>query len=224
MPDIRGVILDVDGTLIDSNDAHAHAWVDAFAEFGYHVPFGKVRRLIGMGSDKLVSAAIGLEKTDPKARWIVTRRLDIFKTHYLPHIKAFPGTQSLLKRMHDQGLKLAVATSAKKDELAPLLKIAGATDLIEEKTSSDDVKRSKPDPDIVQAALERLQMPREDTVMIGDTPYDVDAAHNAGIPIIAFRCGGWHDFNGVLAVYGGPADLLAHYEESPLSRSIAARG
>jgi phosphoglycolate phosphatase-like HAD superfamily hydrolase len=120
--------------------------------------------------------------------------------------------------MRDRGLKLAVASSAKKDELTPLLKVFGADDLIQDKTSSDDANNSKPDPDIVHAALKQLGLPSEVAVMLGDTPYDVEAAAKAGVAVIAFRCGGWSDSDlaGALAVYADPADLLAHYDSSPL--------
>jgi HAD superfamily hydrolase (TIGR01509 family) len=216
--DIRGVILDVDGTLIDSNDAHARAWVEALAEFGYAVPYEKVRPLIGMGGDKLMPAVGGPSEESAEGKQITQRRAEIFKQRYLPTLKAFPVTRELLEHMRARGLKRAVASSAKQDELEPLLKLAGADDLIEKKTSSDDADSSKPDPDIVQVALEKLGLPPEQVVMIGDTPFDVEAAGKAGIGTIALRCGGWHDHDlvGALAVYQDPADLLARYDSSPL--------
>lgn len=104
-----------------------------------------------------------------------------------------------------------------------LVEQAGVRDLIEEATSSDDADRSKPDPDIVQAALRRLRLASERVVMIGDTPYDVEAAQRAGVAIIALRCGGWDDaaLNGALAIYDDPADLLAYHDTSPLGRTHA---
>jgi len=219
---LRGVILDVDGTLVDSNDAHASAWVDAFEEFGYTTDFEKVRRCIGMGSDKLIPEIIGIDKDDPKVKTISKRRTEIFKHRYLPSLKPFDRVRQMVEKMQQSGLKVVVASSAKKDELKPLLEVAGITDLIEEKTSSDDAKNSKPDPDIVIAAVKESGFKPHELVMLGDTPYDIEAARKAGVPVIAVRCGGWYDYElkGALAIYDDPADLLANYEKSPLAQPI----
>jgi HAD superfamily hydrolase (TIGR01509 family) len=208
---VRGVILDVDGTLVDSNDAHAHAWVDALAEQDIHVPFEKVRPLIGMGGDKLLPEITGIKEETPEGKKISERRGEIFKSKYLPAVKAFPGVRQLLEHIRDSGVKLVVASSAKEDELKPLLKIAEADDMIEEKTSSYDAENSNPDPDIIQAALNEIGLRADQVVMIGDTPYDIKAASRAGIKTIAFRCGGWDDdgLAGAIAIFDGPADLLA---------------
>jgi HAD superfamily hydrolase (TIGR01509 family) len=219
---IRGVILDVDGTLVDSNDAHAHAWVDALAEHGIDVEFEKVRSLIGKGGDKLLPEVSGIEEETPEGESISKRRGEIFKERYLPKLKAFPSARELLQRMRDEGLKLVVASSAKEDELNPLLKIAGATGLVEEKTSSDDAENSKPDPDIVKAALDSAGFAPDEAVMLGDTPYDIESASRAGVRVIALRSGGWKDadLSGAIAIYDDPADLLARYESSPLKKGI----
>jgi phosphoglycolate phosphatase-like HAD superfamily hydrolase len=216
---IRGVILDVDGTLVDSNDAHARAWVEGLREGGFDVPFERVRPLIGMGGDKLLPEVTGLSDEHPRAKRVGDRRGEIFKSRYLPSLRAFPKTRELLLRMRDQGLKLAVASSAQPDELHALLRIAGASDLIEGASSAGDAESSKPDPDVVHAALGRLTLGPTEVLMIGDTPYDVEAASRAGVGSIAFRCGGWDDTRlaGALAVYDGPADLLARFDESPLA-------
>jgi HAD superfamily hydrolase (TIGR01509 family) len=217
---IRGIILDIDGTLVDSNDAHARAWVEALAEHGVDVSFAEVRRLIGMGGDKLLPKVAAIPEDAPAGEAISRRRGEIFKTRYLPNIKAFPRTRELLLRMREDGLQLVVASSAKEEELKPLLEIAGAADLIAEKTSSDDADQSKPDPDIVEAALAGADFSAAEAVMLGDTPYDIQAATGAGVRVIAFRSGGWSDAElaGALAIYDGPADLLAHYDESPLKQ------
>ena len=216
MTTIRGVILDVDGTLVDSNDAHAHAWVDALAEHGYQVPFEKVRRLIGMGGDKLLPAVAGIEKDSAPGKAIDRRRGEIFKARYLPTLRPFPEVRALLQRMRDQGWKLVVASSAKADELDPLLKIAQAADLVAETTSSNEAEHSKPSPDIVQVALDKLGRPAQPAVMLGDTPYDVEAAAKAGVRTVAFRCGGWGDpdLAGAWQVYDDAADLLAHFDQA----------
>ena len=216
---VRGVILDVDGTLVDSNDAHAHAWIEALAEHGYDVPLETVRPLIGMGGDKLMPRVIGVNGESEEGQAIDARRGDIFRTRYLPHLQAFPKVRELLAFIKERGLELVVASSSEKETLEPLLELAGATDLIESKTSTDDADASKPSPDIVGAALEHLSLPKENVVMIGDTPYDVEAAGRAGVALIGLRCGGWDDagLEGAMAIYDDPADLLAHYDASPLA-------
>lgn len=219
---LRAILLDIDGTLIDSNDAHAHAWVDAFAEAGVTVPFEKVRKLIGMGGDKLMPEVSGIEEETPEGKRISERRKAIFMAKYLPHIHACPGTRALLDRLEAAGLKLVVATSAKSDELSGLLEVAEAPELEESATSSDDAENSKPDPDIVEAALERAGVKPQEAVMLGDTPYDLEAARRAGVPLIAVRTGGWSDeaLAGAIAVYDDPADLLAHLDASPLAAAM----
>ena len=222
MARIHAVIFDVDGTLVNSNDAQAKSWVEALKEFGYSVPYEKVRPLIGMGGDKVLPETIGVQKDSEKGKQISKRRSEIFKEKYLPTIQAFPGAQELLNRMREQGLKLAIASSAQPDELRSLLQIVGAADLIEDKTSSEDAKSSKPDPDVMQVTLKKVGYPPNEVVMIGDTPYDIEAASKVGVATIAFRCGGWNDSDlaGAIAIYNDPADLLAHYDSSPLVQGV----
>jgi HAD superfamily hydrolase (TIGR01509 family) len=217
---LQGVIFDVDGTLVDSNDAHAQSWVDTFAEAGYDVPFEVVRPLIGMGADKLLPKTIGIRHDSEQGKKLIKRRSEIFRERYLPNLRPLPGARGLVLRVRDDGLKAIVATSAKDDELKGLLKAAEVDDLMEEKATASDAKRSKPDPDIVEAAIEESGLPSSNAVMIGDTPYDVEAATRAGVRIIAFRSGGWDDasLKGAAQIYDGPADLLAHYDASLLGR------
>jgi HAD superfamily hydrolase (TIGR01509 family) len=217
---LKGVIFDIDGTLVDSNDAHAQSWVDTFAEAGYEVPFEAVRPLIGMGADKLLPKTIGIRHDSEQGKKLIKRRSEIFRERYLPNLRPFPGARGLVLRVRDDGLKAIVATSAKDDELKGLLKAAEVDDLMEEKATASDAKRSKPDPDIVEAAIEESGLPSSNAVMIGDTPYDVEAATRAGVRIIAFRSGGWDDasLKGAAQIYDGPAHLLAHYEASLLGR------
>ena len=222
---VTGVILDVDGTLVDSNDAHARAWADVLRPAGYEVSLDHLRRLIGMGSDKLLRAAVGVEKDSPTGglRQLSEQRKRVFAERYLPHLRPTRGAPELLDRLRQQGLDLRVASSAEGDELAGLLAVCGATDLVSRATPPDEVESSKPEPDVVQAALRKLARPAAEVVMLGDTPYDVEAAVRAGVGIIAVRCGGWDDpdLRGALAIYADPADLLAHYTESPLARPLA---
>ena len=210
----RAILFDVDGTLVDSNDAHAHAWVQAFAESGITVDFHDVRRLIGMGGDKLMPRVSGIEEDTSTGKSISHRRREIFKTEYLPRLRAFRDADRLAALLSARGYTLVAASSAKRDELTPLLDVAGVTRHFDGATSSDDAEESKPDPDIVEAALKRAKAAPQDAVMIGDTPYDLEAARRCGVPLIAFRCGGWgdEDLAGAVAIYDGPWDLLAAVE------------
>ena len=214
------VILDIDGTLLDSNDAHARAWVDAFGEAGIEVDYERVRRSIGMGGDKLMPHVAGLTEDSPEGHRIAQRRGEIFKSRYLPHVAPFPRVRELVERFAQGGFTIVVASSAQEDELGPLLERAGVADLIESKTSSDDAENSKPDPDIVKAALRRSGAPRHAAVMLGDTPYDVAAARRTGIAVVGVECGGWsrNDLHDASAIYASPADLLERYEESIFAR------
>ncbi len=220
MAHIRGVILDVDGTLVDSNDQHAHSWVEAMAEYGYTVPFDKVRPLIGMGGDKVLPETLGIDKDSPQGEKIGKRRGEIFKQRYLSTVRPFPHAQDLLNHMRERGLKLAIASSSKPDELKDLLSIVGAADLIQDKSSEKDTSNSKPSPDVMHITLQKIGLPADTVLMIGDTAYDIEAAQKVGIGTIAFRCGGWSDSDlaDAISIYDGPADLLAHYDTSPLAR------
>jgi HAD superfamily hydrolase (TIGR01509 family) len=217
---LQGVIFDIDGTLVDSNDAHAQSWVDTFAEADYDVPFDVVRPLIGMGGDKLLPKTAHIEADSEEGKKLTKRRMEIFREKYLPHLQPLPGSRALVLRVRKEGLTPVVATSAKDKELHSLLKAAQVDDLMEEKATASDAKRSKPDPDIVRAAINESGIASDKLVMIGDTPYDVEAASRAGVRIIAFRSGGWTDeqLKGAVEFYDGPQDLLNHYESSLLGR------
>ncbi len=210
-------LLDVDGTLIDSNDAHALAWVDAFAAHGHEVAFAKVRDLIGKGGDKLLPETIHLEKDSPEGEAIAKQRSAIFAKTYLPQLRAFPEARELLLALKEAGLKLVVATSAQGDELSALLQQAGLDDLIQAAATSSDAKGSKPDPDIVLAALRAAGCRPAEAVMLGDTPYDVEASVKAGVTVVGLRCGGWkdEDLSGAAAVYDDVRDLRKHLARSP---------
>jgi HAD superfamily hydrolase (TIGR01549 family) len=215
---VRGVIFDVDGTLLDSNDAHARAWVDALNEAGIDASYERVRPLIGMGGDKILSTLAGIEENKDDAKRISERRIQILMEEYFPGVRAFAGGRALLERLRRAGLKLAIASSAKKEELDALLDRAGVKDLIDVATSSGDVEKTKPDPDIIEAALKRLALPPDQVLMVGDTPYDVKAGSRAGVRVIAVRSGGWSDeaLKGAIGVYDNVADMLAHFDELPI--------
>jgi HAD superfamily hydrolase (TIGR01509 family) len=220
MSTIRGVILDVDGTLVDSNEAHAQAWLTAMRKHGFKVEAERVRKLIGMGGDNLLPEAISVEAESDLGEKLSDQRASVFQDEYLPHLKAFPQVRALLERMAERGLRLVVASSAQADELEPLLDLARVADLIEQQTSSSDADNSKPNPDIVQAALDQLGLAPHETLMLGDSPYDVEAAAKAGVRVVAVRSGGFTDeeLRGAIAIYDDVADLLARFEESPFGR------
>jgi len=219
MTRFRGVILDVDGTLVDSNDAHAKAWTTSMAENGFKVPFAAIRKLIGMGGDKLMPTAIGVEEEAPVGKKIAKRRKEIFLSEHLPNLFPTPGAEELVAYLKKRGFKMAVASSATEEELSPLLRVCRADQYVVAKTSSDDAENSKPDPDIVLAALRQLGMTAKETVMLGDTAYDIQAAKKAGVGVIALRCGGWGDVDlaGAMAIYDHPAHLLHEFDSSPLA-------
>ena len=215
---IRAALLDIDGTLIDSNDAHARAWVAAGAEFGHDIHFDRVRPLIGMGGDRVTPMMTGHDEDSPEGERIVERRGEIFREQHLPGLVPTRGARALLERMKAAGLELVVATSASREDMNVLLERAGIRDLIEERTSSSDADASKPAPDIVEAALALAGVAPSEAIMLGDTPYDVAAARNAGVECVVLRCGGrWTDgdFAGAVAIYDDPADLLAQWDSSP---------
>jgi HAD superfamily hydrolase (TIGR01509 family) len=213
---LRGIIFDIDGTLLDSNDAHADSWVEIFSEAGYEVPFDVVRPLIGMGGDKLLPMTIGVEADSDEGQRLSKKRWELFKNKYVPTLRPLDGARALVQRIRNDGLATVIATSAQAEELHVLLKAAEVADLMEAKATSSDAEHSKPDPDVVQAAIEKSGFKKSELLMIGDTPYDVEAARRAGIPIIAFLSGWWlsSKLTGAGAIYGGPADLLANYETS----------
>lgn len=223
MPALRAILLDIDGTLVDSDDAHAHAWVKALSKHDIAIPFPEVRRLIGKGGDKLLPELTGIAADSPAGEAISHSRADIFQREFLPSLQPFPRVKELLTRLQHDGFRLGVASSAKDDELASLLRVCGADEFIEAKTSSDDADNSKPDPDVIHAALKKLGLPPAQVLLLGDTSYDVQAGQKADVQVVAVRCGGWTDANltGAIAIYDDVADLVRHYAESPLNHGIS---
>lgn len=219
---LQAVILDVDGTLVISNDAHAQSWVEAFAVYGYDVPFEKVRPLIGMGGDKVIPQMVpGLSDKEGDGKKISEKRKELIINHFGPQLAAANGSRQLILHIQQAGLRTIIASSATSQELSVLLKAAQVDDLLKEATTSSDAEASKPAPDIVEAALHKLKLEPNQAVMIGDTPYDIQSAGGVGIGVIAVRCGGFDDAQlaGAIAIYNDPADLLAHYDSSPLGQT-----
>ncbi|HEY0793505.1 MAG TPA: HAD family hydrolase [Chthoniobacterales bacterium] len=214
----KALIFDVDGTLVDSVDLHAQAWQDGFREFGKEVGFAEARSQIGKGSDTLLPAFLNQDELAEFGEALTKRRGEIFKERYLDQVKPFPQVRELFEHLRREHWKVALASSGKADEVEYHQKLLGIKDLVDVATSSADAEKSKPHPDIFAAALGKLELPsKEEIVVIGDTPYDVEAAGKAGLRTLAVRCGGFAEEElrkaGAVGIYQDPADLLARYEE-----------
>jgi HAD superfamily hydrolase (TIGR01549 family) len=217
----EAVIFDVDGTIVDSVDLHAQAWQAAFEKFGKIIPFQSVRRQIGKGSDQLLPVFFSKQELAEFGEELDKYRGDLFKREYLPRVKGFPKVRDLFERLKQDRKQIGLASSAKPDELKAYKKAARIEDLIETETSSGDAEKSKPHPDIFQAARDRLPGVAVDRIIVvGDTPYDAEAAAKAKLRTLGMLSGGWQEEKlrraGCIAVYRDPADLLARYDESPL--------
>ncbi|WP_345816172.1 HAD family hydrolase [Paraburkholderia sp. PREW-6R] len=217
---IQAAIFDIDGTLVDSVDLHARAWQEAFAQFGHDVTFEQARSQIGKGGDQLIPVFLSADQQREYGEALEQWRGEHFRSTYLPMIRPFSAVPELIKRVRDAGLRVAVASSAKKEELDIYLEIAGIKPLIDESTSSEDADRSKPAPDIFEVALKKLDIAAAQAIAIGDTPYDAQAARKAGLQAIGVLSGGFTEADlragGCVAVYPGPGALLACFETSPL--------
>jgi HAD superfamily hydrolase (TIGR01549 family) len=218
----KAAIFDLDGTLLDSVDLHAIAWHEAMVRFGHDVSFEQARRQIGKGGDKLIPVFLSADEERDHGKEMEEWRGKRFKTEYLPLVRPFSAAPDLLKRGRDAGLRIAIASSAKKDELDKYLDIARITDLVDLTTSSDDAEESKPAPDIFEVVLKKLKIEGADAVAIGDTPYDAAAAGKANIATIGVLCGGFIESSlrqaGCVEIYPGPASLYARFGHSLLAR------
>jgi HAD superfamily hydrolase (TIGR01509 family) len=224
---IEAVIFDVDGTLIDSVDQHARAWLWAFARHGHDIPLLDIRAQIGKGGDQLMPVFLPPDEIEHIGEALTEERTRFFKDEYLPHLHAFPMVRELFERIKAEGKRIALASSANPDELERYARIAGIEDLVEHSTSSGDAETSKPHPDIFHAALAKLgDLDPSKAIVVGDTPWDALAAGQAGLATIGLLCGGFAEIElkdaGCLAIFGSPADLLLRYEESPLGEGAGA--
>jgi HAD superfamily hydrolase (TIGR01549 family) len=225
---IKAIIFDVDGTLVDSVDQHAAAWQRAFAHFGYETDFAAIRSQIGKGGDQLMPVFLSKEEVERRGKEIEDYRKALFQREYLPHVRGFPKVRDLFKRILADGKRIALASSAKGDELMAYKKAADIVDLVDEETSSDDAERSKPHPDIFEAALARLELRSGCAIVVGDSPYDAEAAGKAGMKTIGVLCGGFPEADlrkaGAAQIFRDPADLLANYDRSLICEEEMERG
>jgi HAD superfamily hydrolase (TIGR01549 family) len=220
LANIEAVIFDIDGTLIDSVDVHAQAWREAFLQFGKDIPHPKLRPSIGKGGDQFMPDFLSQEEIDEFGVAMEKWRGEHFKTNYMKAIRPFTFVRELGLRLRRDGKRLALATSAKGDELDYYKELIELEDLIDAETSSDDAEKSKPEPDIFLAALARLGNPDPTKVLVvGDTPYDIEAASKAGMRTVAVLCGGFskESLSKALAIFQSPSELLLRYEETPFA-------
>jgi phosphoglycolate phosphatase-like HAD superfamily hydrolase len=219
---IKAVIFDIDGTLVDSVDLHARAWKNAFKRFGRDVPFEQVRRQIGKGGDQLMPVFFSKEELERFGKQIEEYRGELYKRVFLPRVKPFPKVRDLLWRIKTHGRRIVLASSAEKDEMQNYKKLARIEDLVAEESSGDQVEKSKPHPDIFAVALRQLgDATRHEVMVVGDTPYDAEAAGQLNLRTIGVLSGGFTEADlrdaGCIAVFRDPAHLLEMYNHSPLA-------
>jgi len=217
-PHIAAVLFDLDGTLVDSNEAHVAVWEQVFREAGHPIDAGEIRGQIGKGGDLLVPDMLpDLGEREQEA--LAARHGELFKDEWLDRIVPFPGAHDLLARVHARGARVVFASSAGKGELKHYLKLLGAEALVDAQTSIDDVGTSKPAPDIFAVALQKAGVAPGEAVAVGDSPFDIEAAGKAGVATVAVRSGGFSDdaLARAVAIYDDVADLLALFEDSPLA-------
>ena len=220
---LEALLTDIDGTLIDTNALHAAAWCDAFRAHGIPAQPDVVAPMIGMGADKIVGlVARGLHADEGLGKAIADDRKRRFLGGYLHDANPTPGARALLTTLRSAGVRIYIATSAQAEEREALLRKAGVIDLVEPPPPGP--LPSKPDPDVVRAALDQSGVAASRACMLGDTPYDVDAATKTGVPCVAVRCGGWDDeaLDGAVAIYDDPADIIRHIGEWALPKAIAS--
>ncbi|MDT0378153.1 HAD family hydrolase [Streptomyces sp. DSM 42041] len=215
----RAVLFDVDGTLVDTNYLHAVTWWEAFRQAGHTVPMPDIHRSVGMGADRLIGHLLGDERDrDQDAR--ISTAHKVLYAEYFPKLAALPGAAGLLRAVAGKGLRVVLASSAGGEELAAMRAAIDADDVIAAATGGDDVEATKPAADLVEQALRRAGVPADEAVFVGDTVWDMRACGKAGVTGVAVRSGGIAEEElieaGAMAVYEGPADLLAALERSPL--------
>jgi len=219
--DARAALFDVDGTLVDSNEFHVRAWVEAFADHGHAVAPERVAGLIGMGGDKLVPEVLP-DVGEDEAQTLSDAHDAIFKDRYLAQVRPFPRAHDLMGRVHSAGWQVVLASSASEAEVDHYIDLLDIRDWVVTRTSSSEVEESKPSPDIFAAALKKAGVAADASLAIGDAPYDAEGAKRSGVATIGLLSGGYEAQvlrdAGVVALFDDAADLLARFDESPLAR------
>ncbi len=215
---IKAIIFDLDGTLVDSVDLHTQAWVKAFQEYGYDFSFARLRQQIGKGSEYIIGELLHQQEAEKLESDIAQYRKQYYQDNLLEKVQPFPKVKELFKTIKADDIKIVLASSARTETIAHYQKLLGIEDLIDGATSTDDVDKSKPEPDIFQTALEKLNgIPTEEIIVVGDSPYDAIAAAKASLRTIGVLCGGFERETltqaGCVAIYQDPADLLDNYPQ-----------
>jgi len=220
MSDAKSVILDIDGTLVDTNYQHSLAWYEAFRQHDLQLPIWRIHRHLGMGGDKFVSALAG-DEVEQQLGDSIRAAHDTLYMASIQTVSALRGARELLEALKAQGRAVVLASSAKAHEVDHYLDLLDARELVDDWTTSEDVEQTKPSPDLIKAALEKLD--REDAVMIGDTPWDISAAAKVDVPTIALLTGGFSAAElreaGASDVFESLEDLQAHLAGTALQAS-----
>ena len=211
MPTYCAVLLDVDGTLLYSNQLHAEAWAQALCDCGHPTTAHAMQPLIGMGGDHILPLITGLEADSERGKAIAEHRQNIFKEKCLPQIQPIPGAAQAVWQAMSSGLPVVIVTSAAEEELKDLLKIAGLEDLAASAVVATEGMPSKPDADLILKALHQLAFEPGQVVMLGDTEYDIEAARRAGVDCLAVRTGGRSEATlaGAKNIYPSVVEALA---------------
>ena len=188
---LKAILFDIDGTLVDSNDKHTRCWIEAFAHFGKNVEWDVIRSQIGKGGDLLVPDTMNAREMREFGKQLQEYRGELWKREYMKSVQPFPGAVDALRAVHERGIKVALASSSNPNEVEYYVELLGVADLLEGTTSKEDAEFSKPSPEIFQAALERVKGEPATALVVGDTPYDILAAHRIAVPIAAVLCGGF---------------------------------
>jgi phosphoglycolate phosphatase-like HAD superfamily hydrolase len=211
-------VLDVDGTLVDTNYHHAIAWYRAFREHGLTLPVWRIHRHIGMGGDQLVAAVAGKRVEDRQGDSIRAAETALY-ADLIGEVRPFADARRLLALLGDRGHRLVLASSGKPDEVDYYLDLLDARDLVEAWTTSGDVEQTKPDPDLVVTAVEKVG--GGEAVMVGDSTFDCEAAARAEVPTVAILTGGFSEQElrqaGAAAVFESLSELCERLDETPLA-------
>lgn len=223
MASVDAILFDVDGTLVDSVDLHAEAWARAFEKFGKPVPAMQVRKHIGRGGDQLMPEFLSEAEMKKFSDELDQYRSDLWKREYLDRVTPFPKVRELFLALRERHLRIALGSSGKKNEIEAYVERLAIGDLIESFTTSDDAERSKPYPDIFQGAMKKLgSLNPTQAAVVGDSPFDLQAAKRGNFPAIGFLCGGFVDAElraeGASEIYRDPEDFLARLDHSMIVR------
>lgn len=220
----QGILFDVDGTLIDSSYIHTISWWGAFRQQGYDIPMASIHYYVGMGGDRLVDSLLPAGRDRSLDSEIMASHGALYASHW-PALRTFDGAKDLLAQCHAAGLSVALASSARKQDLQVMKSVLDSDAFLDAATSANDAKESKPAPDILEAALEAIGVEAADAIFVGDAVWDMKAAGALGIPAIGVTCGGVSASElreaGAVEVYDGPRDLLQNLTSSAIGRLLA---